>query len=840
MATSTPTSNDRLPSTLFTVYQTYKRGTCLVLEWLTSFDRSPTPVSAANAITIKQLLEKAKKASKSKRNPPQTIHDAFKVVLVNRNKLTKYYDRLPTASADTIAATTRHKVFNETLAQAYSILFPPESPKGKPKRPITNVSQATPTVNSFETLAHIVEEEPDFDACASDFWQAEAPGNSANSSITDDSVGEAVALHTYVTELQTTVETIKSLWKSVAAGEISLAAAGSLTNMVQNYLIEWIRSQSPVTDQHDALLGSFFHGKDKPEEARGSFVPRWLEDPEGFRLGHEDDVFQDLTNGYGLIWPYNEFCQFGALIRAKDESLDVVERRKFEDYFKAHSQQKALKQDFVDSILAYLPTKETNTVAEHVQKLTDIANERYHHDQEIMRSMCRSIYRHPLSALPFEEMMNSASCRSNWMKDSYGEDNLQFPLSVPLLWLFKEAQKPKMVMRTSLIMGVHLFIESCRSFIPSKPTEYLRSTNSRIKVLSFAKNNRNAIVKLLEAGKDPVKAEILDCWYPKAKLTVKQLDKFTSLKVFDLYSQAPWVAGSYMATIAARNMLVGSWPLNEDGCLSNMLHMYNMLQQIGFSCPRIPILEHLCDILSPGIFPHSQGRPTSNFDNMARVTNGQGVLYTRNGMPEIAGLKRMAERTKNVRDTPPIGIWNISDFATQTMLYQCHLETKFLVKITDKRLLNRKHDVRPNILAQFTPSEILLRAKDHILPEFEGPFPVAKVNFFAVVDLMLDFFKDVAGRVSKPGGLPEDMQLWLRTIEETSGVECVPDVSSNTVKAANVFLEQARLFIDQKDLKSGAVGLKRARRDECLALLRDAMVKVCGDVKPEDYLWKDM
>ncbi|KAI4688286.1 uncharacterized protein J4E84_005217 [Alternaria hordeiaustralica] len=840
MATSTPTSNDRLPSTLFTVYQTYKRGTCLVLEWLTSFDRSPTPVSAANAITIKQLLEKAKKASKSKRNPPQTIHDAFKVVLVNRNKLTKYYDRLPTTSADTIAATTRHKVFNETLAQAYSILFPTESPKGKPKRPITNVSQATPTVNSFETLAHIVEEEPDFDACASDFWQAEAPSNSANSSITDDSVGEAVALHTYVTELQTTIETIKNLWKSVSAGEISLAAAGSLTNMVQNYLIQWIRSQSPVTDHHDALLRSFFHEKDNPAEARGSFVPRWLQDPEGFRSGHEQDFFQDLTNGYGLIWPYNEICQFEALIGAKDESLNLVERRKFEDYFKAHSQQKALKQDFVDSILAYLPTKEANTVAEHVQKLTNIATKRYQHDQDIVRSMFRSIYQHPLWASPFEEMMDSLSCRSDWMKDSYGEDNLQFPLSVPLLWLLKEAQKPKMIMRTSLIMGVHLFVESCRSSLnPPKPTEYLRITNSRIKVLSFANDSRNAILKLLEAGKDPAKAKSLDRWTPRAKDYVKQLDKFSSLKVFDLYSQSPWVAGSYMATIAARNMLVGSWPLNKDGCLSNMLHMYNMLQQIGFSCPRIPILEHLCDLLSPAIFPHSQGRPTSNFDNTARVTNGQELWYMRNGMPEFAGLKRMVERTNNVRTAPPISIWTMSEFATQTIL-QCRLDTNFLVKITDKLLSNRKHDVRPNVLAHFTPSEILLRAKDHILPEFEGPFPVAKVNFFAVMDLMLDFFKDVAGRISKPGGLPEDMQLWSRTIVENSGVDSFPDISSNTVKAANDFLEQARLFIDKKDLKSGAAGLKRARQNECLALLRDAMVKVCGDVKPEDYLWKDM
>ena len=68
-------------------------------------------------------------------------------------------DRLPTASAHTIAATTRHKVFNETLAQAYIILFAPQMSKLGSTKLTSSASQSdvSPTSNAFEALAHVVE-----------------------------------------------------------------------------------------------------------------------------------------------------------------------------------------------------------------------------------------------------------------------------------------------------------------------------------------------------------------------------------------------------------------------------------------------------------------------------------------------------------------------------------------------------------------------------------------------------------------------------------------------------------------------------------------------------------
>ncbi|KAG9193963.1 hypothetical protein G6011_03998 [Alternaria panax] len=111
---------DRLPPSLFTVYQTYKRGTSVIIEWLNTlnsgspekrntFDTAP----AASNVTVKQLLEQVSVVANRKRTPPATIHDDFRVILVNREKLIKHYEDRPAASAETEAATTRHKALNE-------------------------------------------------------------------------------------------------------------------------------------------------------------------------------------------------------------------------------------------------------------------------------------------------------------------------------------------------------------------------------------------------------------------------------------------------------------------------------------------------------------------------------------------------------------------------------------------------------------------------------------------------------------------------------------------------------------------------------------------------------
>ncbi|KAI4676281.1 uncharacterized protein J4E88_007195 [Alternaria novae-zelandiae] len=830
--------NDRLPSSLFAVYQTYKRGTSVVLEWLTTFDKASatikptTPPLASNTLTIKQLLERAEMASKCKLIPPPTVHDAFRMVLVNRNRLTKYYDTLPAASAETAASTLRHKVFNDTLAKAYSILFPPITQERQPKKPFAKAAprRTVFSANTFDALSHLVEEESDFDACASAFWQEVTSSTPAVLTISDDSVSDALALHTYVLELQTTIQTIRGFWDSAADGEIPLAVAGWLTNMAHYYLISWIHAQGPAHDDHEKTLGGFF-SKAQPKGQREGYVSMSLEDPVGLRELSEQEVFLEFTHGHGLVWPSTEIRRFFDRAIAKDESLGVVERCKFEDYFKAQPDQRSVKHDFVDSIQRYLPTEGADTVQEHYRKLLEISDARYKQDQEMVQSLYRSVCQSPLwdyRVFPKHED------EPQWT--AWGDNPLQFPIAVPLLWNLKAYQEPDGGLMTSLVMGTHMLLESCRSFAPSAIAQTRSHTNNRIRVLSLARNARTALDELLKTSvSDPVKAGWLytDAWSKGAYSTIQQFQNIASEKSFDLYTQSPWVTGSYMATIMSRNMDLGLELLNQHGYASDLLHLYNMLRQLGVLCVQIPILDHLCDLLGSAIFPYSEGRPTSKFDLMARTTNRMPMCKGENKFYRAKGTTTTEPYGKEARIKP----FELSCFAKECIWYQYSTSPKFLARITDERYLAKKHDFKPEILMRYTPSEIILRAKDHVMPEFEGPFPLAKINYFAVAGLVMDVWKEVACQIAKPGGLPDYLEQYM---EDTKDHPDHLDLRRNHVSASMLFLQMVRWGVDSNKFYHTFGSRRGVQEDKGLVILRDAVVQICGDVKLQDFLWKDV
>jgi hypothetical protein len=178
MAPSTSTTMDeRLPASLFTIYQTYKRGTAVIIDRLKTFEKAPvtspclTQASpASDCLTVKQILQRARKASKRNEDPPENIHDAFRISLVLRNKLSKYYEGLPVASAEAMESTQRHRFFNETLAQAYALLFPRPAKSQRDSTKLgcasTQVDQLSPS-NTFEVLSATIEKEPEYESSAS-------------------------------------------------------------------------------------------------------------------------------------------------------------------------------------------------------------------------------------------------------------------------------------------------------------------------------------------------------------------------------------------------------------------------------------------------------------------------------------------------------------------------------------------------------------------------------------------------------------------------------------------------------------------------------------------------
>jgi hypothetical protein len=63
-----------------------------------------------------------------------------------------------------------------------------------------------------------------------------------------------------------------------------------------------------------------------------------------------------------------------------------------------------------------------------------------------------------------------------------------------------------------------------------------------------------------------------------------------------------------MAAIVSRSLHTGLELLNAQGYLTCFLHLYNLLQQVGVTCPKILILEHLCDLLGSAVFRGMRNR----------------------------------------------------------------------------------------------------------------------------------------------------------------------------------------------------------------------------------------
>lgn len=122
------------------IYHKYKTGTKVIVDYLVEVGVKKSETKAASTrLSVRQILTLARNVAEQSIQPPANIRNAFRVTLVNRQKLTHYYENLPELSDDTSKATERHQFFNETLTGAYDILFPTKKtslphhrfPKGK-------------------------------------------------------------------------------------------------------------------------------------------------------------------------------------------------------------------------------------------------------------------------------------------------------------------------------------------------------------------------------------------------------------------------------------------------------------------------------------------------------------------------------------------------------------------------------------------------------------------------------------------------------------------------------------------------------------------------------------
>ena len=183
----------------------------------------------------------------------------------------------------------------------------------------------------------------------------------------------------------------------------------------------------------------------------------------------------------------------------------------------------------------------------------------------------------------------------------------------PLVADLKEFQTAKSSsIETSVIFGLQLLVESYKSFILSGPTP-----NCRIQALKFAQHVRKSMDRLrqlrpFEAMKACTCDECIGDSLPIALCILeKDLLAFTSERRFDLYYQAPWIAGHQMGQILTRVTNLGLRLCNIGQYAGTVLHLYNLLRHFHAIDEEATLLDNLCGVLGQYVF--SSSRPEQNF-----------------------------------------------------------------------------------------------------------------------------------------------------------------------------------------------------------------------------------
>lgn len=320
--------------------------------------------------------------------------------------------------------------------------------------------------------------------------------------------------------------------------------------------------------------------------------------------------------------------------------------------------------------------------------------------------------------------------------------------------------------QTNVVFGLQLLVESYKSFMFSKePTPTF--INCRIQTLKFAQDVKNVLTKM-RASRPFIHDKFCECDYVcssqilSANIFTLELDLmvFTKQKVFDIYYQAPWIAGSQMLEILSRATNLGVRLCSDHQVVWAVLHLYNLLRQCGALNKETVLLEYLCAAIGKQVF---RGEPPQrDFWTRYIVCNGGRLQFDRS--------------KKSKKDQ---GRYQHSD---------AHSERKWRLALPSSHagFANHNHEInphqtsifaglyrcgfRPSCVAwsyawhgldrnKFPPDKEITKVADEVAahpfvfaldhlesaagPELQGEFPTARLNWFEIFLTMTEILSEL-------------------------------------------------------------------------------------------------
>ncbi|CAN9171881.1 unnamed protein product [Alternaria alternata] len=751
-------------------------------------------------LTVRQIADRARKAARMGTRPPKDIEAAFKMVIVNRSRLNKHYE----------------------------LLFPKlerskENAKNIPKD-LPNFSSKSCT-NSFEALAELIEVEEEFDVPAYELWRDGATTPGAKSfAIKEDSIGNIVALQAWLTESQAIIEITKSIWASFATGDLTLSAAGWLTNMAQHY----VRIMDDPNTFDYSKASFWCTGNKKDVTVRPGVTSEELGTAEFSKIA-TNSLFAELTHGCGLCWPFYPLRPFLETKQLPD--LPEERPRRFENYFLSASEERVAKESFAQSVTQWVACNSSELIPglkeypdrDNKKETYTICDNRYRHDRILLASLVKGASQHPLYK----------GYKSEHASFEWGSKYIERALTVPLLCELKEEG-----ICVKIIVAAHMLLKSGRSFVHELEKIGKPPLNCRIPVLRRANEVLNAIEDLIRGRTFHERTADL------MLILRNKLRVFVSEKTFDIYSQSPWVAGSQISGISDLSLFIGLEILGERDCFGAVIHLYNMLQQILVEYTEIPILEHLKTLFRSKVFVCNQ-EPRRNFGNTFQLFCGDAKIhkYPDVNIRVIAEDRRRKPSHKRAKCSK-FPLERMSLVAHESLFGSWGFSPEFMDRLAvDPKVHRRCAETRPEeLFDSYPPLGLVQRARKVLRSEYDGALALTRLNCFAVLRLCQDILFGIAARFKALGTAawpPRMDRRWESQEIEGAEIEWAIDCVYLTMRLVDYRWDGG---IDGS-LKN-RFSLKQ-NKDAMLCLtpvvvMRDVLAEICKGKMVEDFLWKNV
>ena len=298
---------------------------------------------------------------------------------------------------------------------------------------------------------------------------------------------------------------------------------------------------------------------------------------------------------------------------------------------------------------------------------------------------------------------------------------------------------------TSATFVLRLIVESYKSWYTlQEGEERVPNSNLRLHALRFAQDVHKSVVRfrLSEPFQPRPGCDCSDCCGPGLMEHLRMLEgdltTFMGQKRFDLYHQSPVVVGYQMMRILDEATTLGILFCNVMQYVGVALHLYNLLRQYDLIEEETALLEHLCDVLGHNIFRGP--RPTFNFFSQYAVFQAMTYNFDHKSRTFAFGeskfhLRRFNPHTLSVMTG--LNACGCSPFCNRWGPVWRGIDKR-------SRLTNEGVDKTADDIASHPLVCVLEPLESIVRSEWEGNFPVARINWFEVFSACTEILERIS------------------------------------------------------------------------------------------------